>query len=215
MLEYLVTGTGRCGTTFMAKCLTLAGSACSHEAIYHWRGQGLAPENSSSGRKAGLPDPRSAVGEASMFAAPFAPSFAGKVVHLTRHPLKVVRSFVNDMGLFTEAAPKAVWMRKTQDFLVSHVPGITGMPDPMSRAAHFYVEWNRIIEASGNRLHHRIEDPPQPVLAFLGANSDAPFGDTRCNSHAKPDSPELTWGDVPHLVRDDLQRCARRYGYRD
>ena len=214
MLEYLVTGTGRCGTTYMAKFLTLSGLNCSHEAFYNCKACGGDLENSSSGQRVGLPKPNVVSGEASLFAAPFASSFKGKVIHLTRHPLLVIRSFVMDLKFFHEKLPKAEWQKKTQAFIAFHVPGIMDMPDPISRAALFYIEWNKIIENSMIRLHHRIEDDPDRVVQFLKPTAKSlHFEDIKCNSQANPDSTEVTWNDIPFIIRDDLEDCANKYGY--
>ena len=37
-LKYLVTGTGRCGTVYMARILTSIGIPCGHETIFDYRG---------------------------------------------------------------------------------------------------------------------------------------------------------------------------------
>ena len=39
-LKYLVTGTGRSGTVYMARLLTSLGIPCSHEMIFDYRGFG-------------------------------------------------------------------------------------------------------------------------------------------------------------------------------
>jgi hypothetical protein len=39
-MRVLITGTGRCGTGWMARALTAAGAPCGHEAAFTARGHG-------------------------------------------------------------------------------------------------------------------------------------------------------------------------------
>jgi len=110
-LKYLVTGTGRCGTVYMARLLTLAGIPCGHESIFDWKGitwakrrlAGEVPLELSSistirlenGRWSPEPewltDVEAIEAESSYMAAPFLEeSFLSetKVIHLVRHPIK-------------------------------------------------------------------------------------------------------------------------------
>lgn len=76
-MRVLITGTGRCGTGWMARALTAAGAPCGHEAAFTARGHGDCDW----------------VAESSWLAAPYLDRLDGVyVVHLVRDPLKTIAS---------------------------------------------------------------------------------------------------------------------------
>ncbi len=131
--RFLITGTGRCGTTWAANTLTANGVPCSHQHIRHEHVLAGAYE---------WPD--GAVGDSSYEAVPLLPHLrpmVAKVVVLVRHPVDVAHSWLQ-LGVFTDE-----W--RTQDdllqkVLAKHLPAIYGQPDAASRALWFWLEWNRL-----------------------------------------------------------------------
>ena len=76
-MRVLITGTGRCGTGWMARALTAAGAPCGHEAAFTARRHGDCDW----------------VAESSWLAAPYLDRLDGVyVVHLVRDPLKTIAS---------------------------------------------------------------------------------------------------------------------------
>src|SRR5690606_41523338 len=72
-MRVLITGTGRCGTGWMAGALTAAGAPCGHEAAFTARRHGDCD----------------CVAESSWLTAPYLDRLDGAyVVHLLRDPLK-------------------------------------------------------------------------------------------------------------------------------
>src|SRR5690606_24597782 len=123
-VRLLVTGTGRCGTQWIAAALSAAGVPCTHEQ--HW-----------TRRRAG--DGRWSA-EASWPAAAYTPIISdARVVHLVRHPLPVIRSRLSG-GLFGDRPP---WP-KLAAWVYRQAPQVRDGRTELERAAIHWVAWNRL-----------------------------------------------------------------------
>lgn len=169
-LKILIVGTGRCGTGYLAQCLENAGFSCGHEAVFnHW------DEDTVRGKLL-----RSTFDAESSWAAA---AFLGadwlgaevKVIHLTRSPKAVIKSFF-DINFFSDGR-----VQKPLNQVVYRNTSIR--PESQARlassVAHYY-EWNAMIveKLAGARrpsLQLRLEDlvgDPLSVDAlsrFIGA----------------------------------------------
>ncbi|MEI8270832.1 MAG: hypothetical protein WCG45_05710 [bacterium] len=159
---YLVVGTGRCGSVYMARLLTSLGIPCSHEAIFNYKGLdfakkvliGEAPLETSFcsthdilNNEEKLEDwlEGEIIAESSYMAAPFLnESFLNevKIIHVVRNPFKVISSFTEDVKFFEDGAIYKEW----KDFVFFHLPELKKIKDPIEMACYFYVTWNRMIE---------------------------------------------------------------------
>lgn len=227
-LDYLVTGTGRCGTVNLAMTLTSVGVPCSHERFFNGNSleEAVALLRTHGGRNshcsasnAGLPtDGRDVKACASYMAAPFLadPFFAGKtIVHVVRHPVKVVLSFLNDIGFFSYPDTD----HAHESFIYKHLKGIADIGDPMDRAAFYYVGWNKMIRENGRDrrvVFHRIEDGPDALLEKLNLPRPAAGGCYRneaCNTW--PDKKvRYTAEDIGESkYSEELFALAEQFGY--
>lgn len=117
---FAVVGTGRCGTGYTSRVLTVCGLDCGHE---NWW----------------TPDPArlrpGMDGDASWLAVPDIErgAWRGPVLHVVREPVAVVRSLVG-IGF---------WVHDTafQRFALGHEPELAGM-DPVSASVEWWVRWN-------------------------------------------------------------------------
>src|SRR5262249_52961877 len=125
--------------------------------------------------------------EASYLAAPFLdhPLLDGVAfIHVVRHPVKVALSFLNDIGFFQ--APTSG--RPHESFVYQHVNELGKLSNPVDRAVHYYLAWNRMIlrKTRGRRaVFHRIEDGPAALLGALGlppAAADDCYRNPACNT---------------------------------
>lgn len=91
-MNFIVTGSGRCGTTWLSRLLTVAGIPCGHESVFH-------PDTEAVISDIGGPDWRGFRADSSWQAVPFLERFDYPVVLLVRHPLDVVNSLV-ELGFF-------------------------------------------------------------------------------------------------------------------
>jgi hypothetical protein len=215
-IKYLITGTGRCGTVYLAKLFNLAGIACSHENMFSPKGFTEPSHNSVPAQRENVPEQKIIYAESSMYAAPFVNAHKWKVIHVTRHPLKVIRSFVFDLGYFSDdLESKEEWIRNVHSYFSKQLPNMMKKDGPIYRASYFYIHWNSIIENTNNEyLHYRIEDKPDSVLKFV----DAPkvyLEDVLCNSFSKRHiiSEDLQWSDIPKPIRNELMSVSNKYGY--
>jgi len=150
-MELIVTGTGRCGTKFIAMVLTELGYPCIVEKRFNYGGY-------SDDHKFTIPR------EASWMAAPVLDQVpADTVVHLVRHPRLVISSMLQ-MGLFTD-----VNVIGYCNYAHEYLPGLNDCKNPLDKAAYMYLEWNKMIEGYADILH-RVEDRPEILLDKLGIN---------------------------------------------
>lgn len=231
-LRYLVTGTGRCGTVFMARLLTNCGVSCCHEGIFDWQGierakqvlSGFAsPYTSFASRKkwngatSEWEEEESWLtgtieAESSYMAAPFLKESviaSIPVIHVVRDPIKVVQSFVDHLGYFLQQEPT----QNYEQFVYRHVPELKQELPPYDRAALFYVRWNEMIEQSGPFCFHRIEDDKAPLLEKLGLNGSLPSAET---NSIKKSTPKFFRIDqiCDRQIRTQFKEMGLRYGYK-
>lgn len=161
--EFVVVGTGRCGTGYAARVLSEGGISCGHEEIY--RLDGVHPS-------------RHLRGDASWLAAPLLAHFQGVVLHLVRNPISVVQSFLQ-LGFFRA---------ETHDIYKDYAARFFSFSeDEVDNAIRWYIEWNRRcetvadfrcqledVEAGLRQLATRISSPRDafPKLDRVNTKSD-------------------------------------------
>ena len=185
MIELLVTGTGRCGTGYVSKLLTASGIPCGHEEVYTPLGIQNRPE---------------LVADASWCAVPFLKDFQGRIVHLVRHPLAVIRSFLG-IRFFTHdlASPH-------RRFAARH---FRRSPDPVTNAMRWWITLNSRTEAYAD-VRIRVEDLPGALPELVGHPIEpGPEPDRQTNHRRQAQIQALPAG----LLRTKVQRMGRRYGY--
>ena len=209
-LEILVTGTGRCGTVYMARMLTKLGITCGHESIFDWRGwngaekilAGLDPPSLSHVSTAKFDgdkwepvghwiDLSELRGDSSYMAAPFLDKIDAKIIHVIRHPVKVVNSFCNYIDYFKDSKPRNSY----ENFIYRQIPELAEEMPQYDRACVFYMKWNDLITKHEPDLLYRIEDDPKIVTDFLGVSGDI-LDDKTINSLKKPCKRKFSIDDI-------------------
>lgn len=226
----IVTGTGRCGTLFMANVLTTLGWHCGHEAIFGPEGIEKArsilsgaeePQNSPISRDGvAICDCGALKGDSSYMAAPFLKNFDAAVVHLVRNPIpvvasligKVFRNFSRSSPSEFEDAPDHILY---ETFMYHHLPDLCEEMPQLDRGCLFYLRWNEMIEGSGRvDIRHRVEDPLDRIKKLVGS-SECCYSDTSCNSFV--DSSKM-WS-INQIqsptIRKGMRDIMKRYGYKD
>lgn len=232
-LDYLVTGTGRCGTVYMARSLTNWGFPCGHEAFFRFDGfsgaysrlAGLVENElswTSTHSKVGSSieelqvyvDAKDIKSDSSYMAAPYVAKKIlnnTKIIHVVRHPEKVIKSFVDAIFYFRE--PTAT--NEYEHFIYQFLPQLTEKRlNPYERGALYYVYWNKLIEDYADYIH-RIEDDIRQLkdrFAFRGVD----FEDKNINSY--PVAPDLERKScieniISNEVRYLLEESMKKYGY--
>ena len=228
-MRHLITGTGRCGTVFLARLLTHLGVPCGHETIFDWHGLEMARRRLSgqeplqlshcstnifvSGVWAPIPgwlnDVYSIQAESSYMAAPFLNDECLKdttVVHVMRNPIRVVNSFCNHLDYFKQSCPS----NKYEEFIYKHLPELRQEIPQYDRACLFYVRWNEMIVG---HYRYRIEDDPSKLIEFLGLNGE-PIQDKDINSVKKVGAKLFALQDIKSReIQDEFVNLGRRYGY--
>jgi hypothetical protein len=227
-LQYVVTGTGRSGTVYLANLLTSCGLPCGHESVFTpWgidearvRLDGRVPIQASAISLAACGDwfdGRDVVADSSYMAAPFLDHpilSAACVLHIVRHPMDVINSFVVGLNYFQQWMPPDAW----HWFMYTHVPELRLDHHPLDRAALYYVRWNRMIEersAGKPYFFCQLEAVTGKLFDFLGRRcEDESLLTARKVNGRMEGKPEYTFADIPSAcIRRELGDLAERYGY--
>jgi hypothetical protein len=214
-LWLFLTGTGRCGTGYMAQVLTSVGVNCTHEGVFHphWERHPGCPSEEELRRRVRLNQENAWWGwqaESSWLAAPYLeiPEMRGcTVVHLLRHPKKVIDSQMR-IRAFSGGHSKF------HDFQLQFLPEMAGM-EPLHQAAYFYVKWNRMIEPHAQYRHRVDKDSTLRLLDLLGIEwSDKEvYQNTRYNSRAGWGQYDADLDGLPEPLRGELREMCEGYGY--
>lgn len=205
-LDFLITGTGRCGTGFMAKSFCSAGLRCGHERIFEF--QRVRTE---------LVEQAGFVADSSWPAAPNVNHPVAQralIIHLVRHPISVIRSLLAANYYGKRVRP---WDR----VLMKHLPELASKPTRLAKALHHYVHWNLLIEdtvVGRDSLRHRVEDDVNDLLRTLGTPFPSTFDIHNYNSRRDPRPQcycdDLKFADLPSgSDKERLIEMAERYGY--
>lgn len=232
MINYIVTGTGRVGTVYMARLLTSLGFMCGHESIFEYdgienslaklRGEiSLATSNCSSNDL--LNDlsienwfePDEIIAESSYLAAPYLDMRILQdvgVIHIVRNPLHVISSFVLDIRFFEDDG-----MKKWRRFVYDHCPEVACELTPIERACRYFVDWNKMIEdkSKGKYIRLKVEnEPSKKLFDFLDITlTNTCFSNKKANSW-KRRKQNLSLRDIPDSqVKLDFIKMCFDYGY--
>lgn len=219
---FLVTGTGRCGTGYIAHVLSSAGIRCSHEGIFspHKNADGirmppgLATDEEIMYRvRTRMANPAwSWQAESSWLAAPYLDreELQGlTVVHLVRSPKPTIDSMCRQGGLGYQHIGGLYFQ-----FSARYEPEALGIEDPGARMAHYYTQWNKRIEPYAD-IRWRVEDDVQGLLDLLGIDYQGRdlFSNTRYNSRVGYFESDVSLAELPEPIRGNLREMTERYGY--
>lgn len=235
-LDFLVTGTGRCGTVYMARLLTSLGIMCGHEAIFDYEGIDKAkaiingefePQTSYcsitnllNGKEIDKwYDPSKTRAESSYMAAPFLQHELlkdTKIIHVVRDPLKVLSSHIFDVRFFDKNLDDPI-QKHYQNFVFSILPELNSIDNEIERGCYYYTQWNKLIEENhqGQYLLHRVEDGlTDKLISFLEVDDcTKAIQDKQINSWNKGRK-NLTLNDI-HFCnkKDELIKMGTKYKY--
>lgn len=204
--QFVIIGTGRCGTSYAAALLSDLGIPCSHEGYFTPAG----PKLRNPGRRA------DAKGDASWLAVPFVEPGDLPIVHLVRRPQDVIRSLYN-MGFFD---------RRFRDvhrhFIAFAERHFAAGDDPFNACVRWYIEWNERCErAAGLRI--RVEELGEKLPELfdhigMAPTRTAPLPPPTINSWPVLHPAPLSRDEVEQHLRSHphgaaLAGIAGRYGY--
>lgn len=201
-LHYLFTGTGRCGTGYMAQVLNGLGLPCGHEAIFNMGQTDVVRDRLRTSK---------AVAESSWLAVPYLdwPELRGvTVVQVMRHPKKVMDSLLR-MGFFADR------FMSYHNWARAHVlPELDNWNRPEDKAALWWLGVNGMVAERAD-LMHRIEEPVTRILGALGIDyyGKELFGDTRYNHRAGRGPSDVRLVDISEPLRYQIREVGKLYGY--
>jgi hypothetical protein len=227
-LRVIVTGCGRSGTNYLAEILNVAGLRCGHEKAFTVLGPREAPDLDA---------------ESSWYAAPYLGEVDGstKVLHVIRHPARVVRSFFR-IGLcatdpwhhFSFGRPAFLMAlkfnvrlhryRRRWQSVMAHRELLWNHTTCMKERAEvdrlwaYWWQWNALVEEKAEQGRHaylrvRLEDldASLPRIRDFLALSSELEPRPPVNQKTGYRMRPMEWTPMPEEVRS----LARRYGYRD
>lgn len=192
-MRFIVTGTGHCGTGYVAHLLRSAGINCGHEGVVDCFGE-WSKDWALLEAECGWP-----VGHCTEWL------WHSDVYHLVRHPLRVIRSWLYGAPAW-DTAPDAWWQKRL---------GI-GIEPGLEQCALRYVGWNQLIEDSEPVRRIQVERRVA-ILDEMGIERPAvPFDNIHANKHVNGPA-EMTWQMIEAGVTPSSYRALRemgdRYGY--
>jgi hypothetical protein len=155
--RFVVTGSGRCGTSWISHALTRAGIPCGHERVFGADGAGPWPDDLT--------------GDSSWMAATWLDRVDVPVALLVRHPLSVVKSWV-EIGFFTwdHANPTHRPLREV-------FPQVYGWRSPEDRALAMWTLLNRRALGRAEMVVRLEEMGPALMARLIGwTGADDPAG---------------------------------------
>lgn len=187
MTHFLITGTGRCGTGYVAKGLSAYGIPTSHEAVF---------------TPSGFKGWGAYAGGCSWLAAPLLSAHEGPVYQLVREPTATLSSLVAS-GVLDGDGPFTDWIRR-------YAPEVFYHAEVKDRAQCFWLTWNQMIAPHVQRVL-RIEDLNLESLARdLGYEphlvGQLPPSDYNTTSRPHPD---FAYAEL----WDEVRELAKVYGY--
>lgn len=189
----VITGTGRCGTGWIAAVLGGVGVDAGHEAYWNpgAAGREVAIDASWCALALGVPDDV-------------------LVCHQLRHPLAVISSECKQ--------PTSGAYRKLQQSVMRRWP-----TDPVRYAMEVVLEYLRLADVSAHRswrIEDVTADLVIELAAMVGVAVSADVAstvlrDTTALTNWHGAGPDYAWVDLPRgSARDELMDHARRWGWR-
>jgi len=238
MIKYLITGTGRSGTVYMARLLSSLGIMCGHESIFQKDALDFSLIRLKNKKERILSDtsrvairdidnniiyekeiwfkPDEQIAESSYMAAPFLDhkSLADcKIIHVVRNPIKVISSTYFDVNFFEDPLQKGY-----VKFVLEHVPEISKIKNNLEKTVAYYVAWNRLIEEKLKNKEHLFinveKAPSQKLFDYLEIPKTNKYFKDRTINHWGKREKDLTLKDIPEgKIKESFIKIIEDYGY--
>lgn len=201
---FVIIGTGRCGTNYVADYLTAAGHPCGHEQFYRPTGPLYRKSEVTIATE----------GDSSWLAVPYLPETGIRVVHQTRAPLLVIRSFLK-LGFFHDEHYSR--HKRFVDFAKVHFDFSN---DPLQSAMRWWIEWNEKCQKITDQ-HFRLEDfhdTTEQLSEWLGFDKPLPSLSLPTDTNTKQSLIEISIDEISVKIQEypeypRLVSLAARLGY--
>jgi len=209
-LKYIITGSGRSGTGYMAQLLTLNGIPCGHEEVFNLSSHAVPGNNELSA-------------DSSWLSVPYLKDYKDlQVYHVVRNPVKVIESWMNknDQGIWgnlTIGESRVLASRTSPywGFVKHHLPEVSGISTPLEATIFYLVEWSKRIKEEVGDKFYRIETDCTELMKDIGIDNPQIFEDTSFNKRrrSKANPYKLKASKVTGRYREMLVQHAHDYGY--
>ncbi len=200
MADFVVTGTGRCGTALCMIVLKQMGVPASHEAFFTLDRRTFTDLDRAA--YAAYP-----TNDVALMAAPFLRQIGTPVLHLVRHPVDVVNSFLHLQ--LSPAVPHDVTN------FINHFVALEG-GSAAELWADYWIKWNRLCAAEATvTVQVEALSAGQVSDVFLTPIIGA-SGFTRqwqAAGRYKNRAHELSGNLVPPHVEARLRQAGKEFGY--
>lgn len=191
--KYLITGTPRSATLYMALLFQSAGIPIPHEQYFGMPGGGFWLNH--------------AIGDSSCIAVPFLERVpkGTKIIHIVRNPLKVLTALYRWQFLEDNDGMNSFWF----SILSRGTMPSWKKFDGLDRYIHYYIGWNRAIECFTD-LRYRVEDinkNPKKIFDDLGEDVTG----KKLYRNTKTHSANIK----KYLTRKDLKGCELEQDFLD
>ncbi len=197
-MNYIIAGTPRSGTGFIARLMTSAGVPIGHEMFFGMPGHGYYPQN--------------AQGDSSWMAVPYIQNFKEATkIHIVRNPLDNLTSLVN---IKTFSKDRNIY----SEFKKFTMPTLENYKDREKYLA-FYIMWNVQIDVVED-IKVKLEDiavEPKPFLDKLNIKYDESKLNMKKYNASLSRIPKLTldyFKDCNPDMVTKLISLAKDYGYK-
>lgn len=225
-LKFIVSGTSRSGTMYMAKLLTSLGFECGHESIFTTDGldealQKIAGKkkitNSICAHKNGFfINQENLCADSSYLSAPFLghQEFKDvKIIHVVRNPIKVISSTLIDANFFSNDA-----QRPFVNFVETYLPELKNISNFKEKAMYYYVNWNLMVQKNCTNVNYKkivLENGvSEEFFSFIGVQQTHNYhqdNKTNCWHNRKKD---LEISDLPNgEIKNSFLKIMDAYGY--
>jgi LPS sulfotransferase NodH len=202
--QIIIVGTGRSGSGYLSKLLTLNGIMCGHEHSFN------------PSRHGPIQHPYQA--DSSWLAVPYLDNYIHntKILHVVRDPIKVLESLTT-RGFF-----KTKIYRKVNDpgdkfykFVEKFLPEINTIECPVHTAIYFIIHWSKMIEKAIGTQYYQLETDLPLLLDKLGITNPKYYSDTKYNTNtSKSNKIKLDLKSLDNTYLKMLTLHRKNYGYK-
>ncbi len=206
---FVVTGSPRSGTQYVARLMAAMGFPCDHEKT-------LRPPASVVDliRWPGLD-----IGEASWMAWCVLPLMVGHripVLHVVRNPWDVIDSLTNRNYILNPLAAQKSTLQSVREMINVYLPDVFTHEQRVDRAAALVVGWNRLIaEHVQSRFLFHVESldlsSVRELLHFIGERRDDAVIDTALSEVSTTANSGYTVDRVPGISNRDVAEWVAFY----
>lgn len=229
-LKYIVAGTGRCGSVYMARVLTSISIPCGHESIFNQhdpdiiieRARGtISPTISNVAKNDGWLNIDHIIADSSYMAIPYLnhPEIQHiPIIHIVREPLSVVSSFVKDLQYFNLMKNNPYNIGGWEEWIWSQLPELHQYDNALERACYFWTVWNEKIEESyvNRKIYfHNIENKfNDDFFDFVNVKQRNVVFNNKKENTMKKRSTDFTIDEIPSgKVKHDFLELREKYRY--